>query len=465
MVLLPAGCSAEPAPGHSTVGPDTGEESSVGASEGPAGTTVLDGTTAPASTTAEPDPTTTATTTDETTTTSGPGPMSDTTEGAQPNDSDGDGVGDPGDNCRNDANPKQEDNDGDDVGDACDDDDDNDGDPDAEDNCPFDDAPPADLDKDGLGDACDEDDDNDGVLDDDDNCPVVANPEQVNTDGDFIGDECDDDNDDDGVDNCPLVKNHDQKDLDADAIGDSCDPDIDNDGVPGVLDPNDYTADCPSKLMPNTVYASTWDSIYAFNVQTHTLTKLATKPPSYIGNIDLAIDKNGFMFGLALGDFDNNIECVSGATGKSYVIDSIDYIGSQAIGMAAFPPGVLGPDGNEFAILYANQLMRGFSGENDFGFFEFMVEDPEYFAAGYSSGGDLTYVEGLGTVAAMKVQPKPQVVTLVKIDPQTGTALEQLLSLDGYSSDFGLATWGKKILAFGIKGEILEIDPAAKSVS
>jgi len=53
-------------------------------------------------------------------------------------DSDGDGIGDPDDNCPNTPNPDQANNDGDSEGDACDEDDDNDGTPDIDDCAPFD---------------------------------------------------------------------------------------------------------------------------------------------------------------------------------------------------------------------------------------------------------------------------------------------------------------------------------------
>ncbi len=86
----------------------------------------------------------------------------------------------------------------------------------------------------------DEDDDNDGVLDVDDNCPLVANTNQLDTDGDGFGNVCDSDDDNDGIpdldDNCPLTANADQADADEDGIGDVCDDDLDNDGVPNADD-------------------------------------------------------------------------------------------------------------------------------------------------------------------------------------------------------------------------------------
>ena len=71
-------------------------------------------------------------------------------------DSDGDGFGDPCDNCPYDLNLGQRDQDGD-----------------------------------GLGDACDGDDDGDDVDDPMDNCPFVANPGQEDRDLDGLGDLCD----------------------------------------------------------------------------------------------------------------------------------------------------------------------------------------------------------------------------------------------------------------------------------
>ncbi|HEV2883799.1 MAG TPA: M4 family metallopeptidase [Pyrinomonadaceae bacterium] len=182
-------------------------------------------------------------------------------------DSDGDGVGDSGDNCPGVDSPGQWDEDGDGIGDLCDSDKDDDGIPDVSDNCDYTQGSNQnDFDNDGFGDICDNGD-IDAHMDAVDNCPTIANDDQLNTDGDSQGDVCDtnDDNDNlnDTFDNCDLVPNNDQKDTDRDRVGDKCDlcptvsspdnndtdgdgdgdpcdDDIDGDGVPNNRDNCDY---------------------------------------------------------------------------------------------------------------------------------------------------------------------------------------------------------------------------------
>ncbi len=121
-------------------------------------------------------------------------------------DGDGDGAGDPCDNCPSNFNPGQGDADLDHIGDDCD-------------AC----VGPGVVDGDG-----------DDICDSIDNCPVDANPGQEDSDGDNVGNACDScvgpgvDSDGDGtcdaVDNCPSDPNSGQEDGDFDGIGDACDP-------------------------------------------------------------------------------------------------------------------------------------------------------------------------------------------------------------------------------------------------
>lgn len=146
--------------------------------------------------------------------------------------------------CSATVNPGAGDQDGDGIINQCDTDNDNDTIDDDVDNCPLlANTDQLDTNGDGLGDACDMD--GDGIESTVDNCPATFNPEQLDGNNDNVGDACDEDGD--GLrsidDNCPATANPDQLDTNGDGIGDACDND--NDGVLNSID------NCPDIANPD----------------------------------------------------------------------------------------------------------------------------------------------------------------------------------------------------------------------
>jgi hypothetical protein len=165
------------------------------------------------------------------------------------NDADADGIADNTDNCPVDSILSQADSDGDGWGDACD-------------LCPVDPTnvndPSTDADSDGVGDNCDicpndplndpdgdgicetdncpfdagNDFDNDGVCGDLDVCPLIADVQQIDSDGDGVGNACD---------NCPNDPNPSQTDsIGGDGTGDACGPGVVTLHPSGVLDDSEF---------------------------------------------------------------------------------------------------------------------------------------------------------------------------------------------------------------------------------
>ncbi len=192
-------------------------------------------------------------------------------------DSDGDGVPDTTDNCPATPNSNQANFDLDANGDVCDTDDDNDGlvdasEPTAPTSCTGNPLPSPhagqfdpDCDDDNVSDGANNPDGGGPIVAGPDNCILVANTNQLNSDGDSLGNACDPDDDNDGIldgaDNCPVDTNSSQSNMDGDSLGDACDLEDDGDGYSDSDEAHVLTNsldNCGSHTTSDPYYSQAW---------------------------------------------------------------------------------------------------------------------------------------------------------------------------------------------------------------
>lgn len=345
------------------------------------------------------------------------------------NDKDGDGAPDGDDNCPEVPNPGQEDGDGDGIGDACED---------------------------------DEDDDDDGVPDVDDLCPLVPDPEQTDTDSDGLGDACDDDDDNDDKpdedDNCPVTPNPLQDDGDGDGLGDPCDDDLDQDGIPNGDDPFPNDPGQPGLVEQFKMYAHTSSVLYTVDVETYAVTQVGNFKYPADGcdhsMTDVAIDRWGVLYGITFGC----AYVINPQSGQAFKLATLPQ---SFNGLTMVPKGAVDPNKDTLIGIsnaggwYQLTLQNG----------QIIVKQLGTYGAGYTSTGDAFSIEGVGTYAAVTKQGVANATVIVKVDPATGAVQEELATLQGFTTIYGLAGWQGLILAFNSGGELVKVDPQTKAVS
>lgn len=79
------------------------------------------------------------------------------------------------------------------------------------------------------------------------------------------------------------------------------------------------------------------------------------------------------------------------------------------------------------------------------------------YGGGYTSSGDAYSIEGIGTFASVNKSGSGGNM-LVRVDPVTGSVLEEVGVMQGYSSVYGLASDGEEAYAFDASGAIVSVN-------
>ena len=262
-------------------------------------------------------------------------------------------------------------------------------------------------------------------------------PTPVDTDGDGVFDD---------VDNCVQVPNANQADLDGDLLGDLCDTDRDGDNIPDEFDIRPEDGLQPGTALPDTVYAHTEDTLYAFDTTTYATTQIGLF--DVVGQVtDIAIDRYGVLYVITFDDL--------------YICNPTDA--------SCFPLGELQASSNGLTFLPQGTLQAdrdslvGISQEGDWSLLTVSNGEVTATAVGgygpdFTSSGDVFSILGVGTYAAIDPTLGGD-DSIVEVDPSTGAILQTIVTVP-YTSIWGIAGWDDQIFAFDETGDILAVDPA-----
>ena len=168
---------------------------------------------------------------------------------------------------------------------------------------------------------------------------------------------------------------------------------------------------------------------------------------------DIAIDEFGVLYGTSFGKM---FTCHP----QTVVCTDLGALPSSFNGLTVVPAGTLLPD--EQALIgistagtwYHLELVGGTVTSGSIG----------SYGGGYSSSGDAFSIENVGTFAAVNLSGFSNDY-IIEVDPASGSVVNQVAELTGFSSVYGLAGWFGKVFAFDASGTILDVDTATGTVT
>lgn len=223
--------------------------------------------------------------------------------------------------------------------------------------------------------------------------------------------------------------------------------DSDADHIPDLFDPfpSDPTAPAPTIAG---VYAHTSSQLFTMDPVTYAVSLIGSFTGVNGQITDIAIDRYGVLYAVS---FSALFVC-DASTAACYQLATLP---SSFNGLTVVPAGTVDPN---FETIVGIANSGNWYAVNLTGTGSATVTQIGAYGNGYSSTGDAYSIVGVGTYGAVN-KPGASSTVIVSVDPATGTALNEVGEVTGYTTIYGLAGWQSEIFAFNSSGAIVSIDP------
>lgn len=234
-----------------------------------------------------------------------------------------------------------------------------------------------------------------------------------------------------------------------DGMDDTDNIDSDGDGISDLWDDDPNNPQWPGATFPDTVYAHTADELYALDVKSLSLIKVADFSFDVEGRqqiTDIAIDQAGVLWAISF----NTLWLCHPQRGECRSKARLPFTNFN--GLSFIPGHYFGQERDVLVAADQAGALRRLDLVDDTLVDELIGMYPDE-----RSSGDLFSIQDVGTFASVKRNQVNSDI-IVKLDDANPRQLSDFIVLDGYQAIYGLAGWRGKLFAFDESGAVILVD-------